>query len=146
MALEQLPQFHLAKRIAKIVAPQYRLLSTPYLQKEMYALDSKKKTIEVSEQSDISTAVSQILFSLGHVLLEGESQFDLLFGKGLSGYDASKAVEDLSSLGERADSIAFEWAKSAMMAYFNYSEKDASQALSSCLWSNQDWKEYFSAV
>jgi|GEM_PF-4009843 len=146
MSIEQLQDFHQIRRILRAVAPEFRTLATNNLPSGEYALDLKKKTIEIGEGTPIKEAVNLMLFSVGHVLLTSDDKYDLFHGKGIAQWTGSEQdlVENLSELGESADGIAAKWAIDTLQAYWQQTEEQAKAEIDPLRMNKREWQSYFS--
>jgi hypothetical protein len=145
LSIEQLPAFHMVRRILKAVAPDFRLLANPQLEPGVSALDVSQKTVEISEDTEIFQAVAALLFQIGHLVLLKDQKYDLLFGRGFSSWVGSEGalVDRLSDLGVDADIFASNWALMVLISYWPLSDKKAKQLLSPYAWHKKDWTQYF---
>ena len=148
MSLEQMPDFHQIRRIARVFAPEFRILSNPNLEARESVLDIRKKTIEVSEYSSLADMAGSLCFQLGHLILYRDPDFALFFGQGIKDWKgtADELIEVLSGLGVRADHFASRWATDILCAYFHEEGQKTAQNIQDHVWSKDQWKEYFSRV
>lgn len=141
-SLEHSPKFHLARRIAKIVAPEFRVFATEQLEKNTAVLDLDRKTIEVSERSWEFEAVGGILFQLGHIRQLGDRKLSEHFGK-FKTHDEKKLIKRLIRQGLAADKAAAEWAIEILIANWSIMPERAHAVIESYIWSTDDWQSYY---
>lgn len=145
MSIEQHQEFHVARRILRSLAPEYRLLATENLKSGDYLLDSRLKTIEIAEKTEIIEAIAKLLFLMGHVSLEKEPVFAPLFGKNISEYKGkeNELITALVELGLEADKIAASWAVNVFCSFWDISHSEAKTLIESCLMTEDEWRKYF---
>jgi hypothetical protein len=142
-SVEQCQEFQVARRVASLVAPGWRLLATPFLQSEEIAIDIRKKTIEIGEDTTKEYLLAGAMFAIGHVKLQNKSRFAEFFGNGLEHYsDDNKLISKLASQGVLADKQAIEWASTSLAAF--WPDLNCSGALYKYGLRRKEWIRYFS--
>jgi len=144
-SIEQSGTFHLARRIAKTVAPEFRIFATDQLKPGEIVLDLRRKTIEICETCDEMQAVAGVLFQLGHVRLMGRDGTDLEahFGKISPTADETFLVKDIIKQGIIADKLASEWATSVLSNTWNMDVSAAASLIDEYVWTEADWRSYY---
>lgn len=148
MSIEQRQDFHVVRRLLKVIAPEYRLLASSELSPGDSVIDVKRRTIEVGESTDIMQAVGSLLFQIGHLILRRtHPDFDIFFGHGLEQYKdrEDELIDKLSGLGVQADRFASFWAKEIFKAYWPIKEDRADEIIDDYCWNRDQWKEYWAA-
>jgi len=145
MSIEQHQDFHVARRVLRALAPEYRLLATPGIAAGHFAMDQTRKTLEVAEGTPVNEAVAKLLFLMGHIVLVDHATFAPLYGKGLERYKGKEdeLISALAELGEQADVTASRWAHRVFLMFWDISSENAEELLEQCKWSRQEWKKYF---
>ena len=133
MSIERSIQFHLVRRILKTVAPDYRILANPGLEPGFSALDLRKKTVEIGEESIPHDSVSSLLFQIGHAIYHNRY-----------GVDVSGSKEKLARLNSEIDQFASSWAIHVLFSYFHFKIDDARNTIGELVWDYDDWILYFS--
>jgi hypothetical protein len=144
-SVEQAQEFQFARRIAALVAPGWRLLATPVLKPDQLAIDLRKRTIELGEDSKKENLLAGAMFAVGYVRLHNRTRFAELFGRGLEKYSDNQSddlVAKLAKQGSLADRYASKWANSALVAFWPAMNCD--DALRLYASRRQDWVRYFS--
>lgn len=143
-SIEHSPKFHMIRRIAKVIAPDFRILARSDFERQESCLDLKEKTIEVSEKATPFEAVGIALFHLGHLRLKSQKRFSDHFGDFKSD-NAEEIVKRLSRQGAMADRYAAEWALSVFVGNFNVDQARAESIISAQIWSEEDYEDYFAS-
>jgi len=144
-SVEHSNNFHMARRIVKVIAPDFRVFATEDLEPGHAVLDLQKKTIEVPDfQNEIET-VALILFQAGHLRLKTTEapDFEEHFGN-ISDIGSKRLVSRLSRQGASADQFAAEWAIDVLKGVFSVSETEAKTLIEPQIWDEADWREYYS--
>jgi len=144
-SVEHSSNFHTARRIVKIVAPDFRVFATEDLSPGHSVLDLKKKTIEVPDfQNEIHT-VALILFQAGHLRLRNldHAGFKEHFGEILDIGDA-RLLARLARQGAGADRFAADWAIDVLKNAFSIEESEAEALIEPQVWDESKWREYYS--
>jgi hypothetical protein len=144
-SIEHSNNFHLARRIAKVIAPDYRVFATEDLSPGHSVLDLQKKTIEVAESKSELQTVSMILFQLGHIRLKGHSEFAEHFGNfgDFGNLNKKRLVAKLIKQGAKVDLLAADWAFEVLRGVFAVDSKLAKELIYSQVWDEEEWKDYF---
>jgi hypothetical protein len=147
MSIEQLGDFHLVRRVLKTVAPEYRLLASSDLEAGESVLDVDRKTVEVGEATPMLEAVAAMLFNIGHLRHRDTQKFSLLFGKGVSAWQHTedKLINALAHAGMVVDRLSAAWAEIVFCQYWNVEPTQARTMIQRYVWSQSDWKQYFSS-
>jgi len=143
-SLEHSPKFHMVRRIAKVIAPDFRILARSDFHRQQSCLDLHEKTIEVSETASEFEMVGYVLFHLGHLRLMGQKKFESHFGS-IQDQDEKALVAKLSKQGTDADHKAYQWAIDVFMGNFNVSPERAHAIISGQIWNESEWTEYYLA-
>jgi hypothetical protein len=144
-SVEHSNNFHMARRIVKVIAPDFRVFATEDLAPGCSVLDLEKKTIEVPDfQNEIET-VALILFQAGHLRLKVTQApgFEEHFGT-LNDIGNKRLVSRLSRQGATADQYAAEWAMDVLKGIFGVSETRAKALIEPQVWDEAEWREYYS--
>lgn len=147
MSIEQQQDFHVVRRILRVIAPDFRLLASADLDPGISVIDVQRHTIEVGETTEIMQAVGSMLFQIGHLMLRhNHPDFDIFFGRDLEQYEGreDELVDKLSGLGVDADRFAYRWATEIFKAYWPIQEKKADEIVGQYCWNRDQWKEYWS--
>lgn len=146
MSIEQHQDFHIARRVLRSIAPEYRLVATPIIAKGAFALDHVKKTLEVAEGTAVEEAVAKILFLMGHVVLQDNPIFLPLSGKNFHRYIGREPelISALAELGAQADFLAAQWSLQMFLAFWDIPTEKAQLLIESLRWSEEEWLQYFS--
>ena len=146
MSIEQTNDFHMVRRLARIIAPEYRLFATENLPNDHCVLDVQRKKIEVKESGDTYNTIANVLFALGHVRLQNDPAYHLLFGEGIKAWQLSEEalVDKLARQGSKADKSAAAWAASVFRSYWP-NKPDYQNVFDGLVWSFAEWKAYFSS-
>jgi hypothetical protein len=144
-SIEHTNSFHLARRIAKLVAPDFRVFATPDIKAKDVVLDIQRKTIEVGEGATPFDAAGAILFSAGHVLLYKDGRYPTHFGRvsEVSVSSDSALISILSRQGAAADRAAATWALGIFVSNWNVSIERATSILEAYAWDVKDWENYY---
>lgn len=134
--------FQYARRLARLVAPGYRVFSTDQLRRNECVLDVRRRTIEVGEGTRDFDAVGAVLFQLGHIRLSREKEFADHFGK-LTSTDEVDLLERLCKQGTKADKKASKWALEVMLGNFAVTQERAKSIIESYIWEQEMWREYY---
>lgn len=144
MSLEHDTQFHFVKRLVKIVAAEYRVFSTSELEYDQCVLDTKQKTIEIGEGTEITTAVAAILFQAGHLRLIKHNMFKDHFGDiDLKSKDEPELLKRLCIQGSTADQMALEWASTVLSSNWNIKLEKSKGILERFVWNEDEWNKYY---
>lgn len=145
--LEHSNRFHMAKRIIRLIAPDFHLFSTKEIPAGSSALDLRKKTIEVGETSDEILAVACVMFQLGHLRLRDRSKFKEHSGNFKEELEDRKTLLDkLSKQGADADKLAAQWATKALQRVWYVPEGKSEDILESMIWSKSEWLNYYQSA
>jgi hypothetical protein len=142
MPLEQSAKLHLARRVLRVVAPEFRLFVNSDLQPGQCVLDLQKRTVEVGENEDELEAVASVLFNTGHLILANNPDFAEHAGD-IGDVNENRLVTRLVSQGIKADQMAVAWAAPVLAKNWNLSELEANELLSSFSWSKNEWLHYY---
>ena len=144
-SVEHSSNFHTARRIVKIVAPDFRVFATEDLSPGQSVLDLKKKTIEVPDFQNENQTVALILFQSGHLRLKDVDYagFKEHFGEILDIGDA-RLLARLARQGAGADRFAADWAISVLKNAFSIEEPEAEALIEPQVWDESKWREYYS--
>lgn len=134
--------FQYARRLARLVAPGYRVFSTDQLKRNECVLDVRRRTIEVGEGTRDFDAVGAVLFLLGHIRLLSEKEFSDHFGK-FADKNEVTLLQRLTNQGTRADKKASKWALEVMLGNFAVTEERAKSIIESYIWDQEMWREYY---
>jgi hypothetical protein len=132
----------MVRRIAKVIAPEFRVLARSDFDRTQSCLDLKEKTIEVGESSTEFDMVGAVLFQLGHLRLLSNPEYKDHFGK-FSTERETVLLKKLSEQGSQADKIAADWAFEIFMANFNVEPERAKAIVYGHVWSEHQWNEYY---
>ena len=144
-SVEQSQDFQIARRVASLVAPGWRLLATSQLEPNALAIDFRKCSIELGENSEPDVLLASSMYALGHIRLKGSLRFRELFGFDFHTHsDDKKLIRKLATQGALADRHAVDWARRALAAFWPI--RDCSLALRVYAWQKQDWHQYFSTT
>jgi hypothetical protein len=143
-SIEQGQDFHLARRVAAVVAPRWRLLASQRLEVGGLVVDSDKKTVEVGEGTEGEALLAALSFGLGFARLASKGRHPEFFGFGLGKWAGKEAelsvrLKTQCSLAERE---AATWA--GRLAASLWPHREVGTALRSYAWSRADWRRYFS--
>lgn len=141
-SIEHSTKFHMARRISKTVAPEFRILARSDFSRQESCLDLEEKTIEVSESAPPFEAVGAILFHLGHLRLREDKRFANHFGS-FTTQSEKELIKKLVREGVMADHLAVEWALEVFLNNFGVSPERAKAILTSQMWSEVDWEAYY---
>lgn len=133
------------RRIAKAVAPGWRLLATDQIEPDTVVIDSAGQYIAVGEGSATMNVVVSILLHLGFVRVS--HRYDLLFGKNIRSWEKTEdsLVHSLTSQGVSAEKKAKEWAMETALSMFPFlNPYSVMEAMSWYSWDNEAWTKYFS--
>lgn len=144
-SIEQSNTFHMVRRVAKLIAPDYRVFATLQLQPQDCVLDLAQKTIEVGENTEPLQAAVAVLFQLGHIRLQESPDFAEHSGKFPEAINETRLISKLVKQGLKADKLAAQWATEILISTFNVPENNAKALTKSFCWSEEDWKTYYSA-
>lgn len=136
-SLEQNRKVHLARRLMRLFAPDFRIVALSDLPAKASALDLQKKTIEVSEECEVPEALAAILFAVGHLKARAQGLFTKHFGVGIA------SVDELICEGVQADLFASDWAYTQLVEVFRV--EDASKLLEVLVWDEATWRNYYGA-
>jgi hypothetical protein len=144
MSIEQTNDFHVCRRLARILAPEFRLFASAKVPEHSCVIDLKRKTIEVGESQDIFAAIPALLFQLGHLRLKDQAEYALFNGQGVMEWEGSTEalIEKISRQGVKADAEAMTWAASIFRSYWP-SRDDITETLRSYMQTRAQWREYF---
>ena len=142
-SIEHSPKFHMVRRIATVIAPDFRILARQELSNKDTVLDMNLKTIEVSEKATEFEMVGAVLFQLGHLRLRSNKKYAEHFGNLVLG-DCETLIVRLVGLGVKADGEAFIWAKNIFINNFNVDDLRAEAILRNHCWNKEEWLEYYS--
>lgn len=143
-SVEHTAHFHMARRIAREIAPGFRVLSTPQLSEGQVVLDLRHRTIEIPEGISPLEAVGAILFQVGHVRLRGRPDLQEHFGNA-DIKDEEVLVGLLSRQGAKADLLAANWAQGVFSSNWNIDSKAAAAIIAKYVWLEDEWREYYAA-
>ncbi len=141
-SIEQSAPFNMARRLVRLVAPDFRVFATEELQQGEVILDLRKKTIEVAEGTPDLEAVAHILFQAGHLRLRSRRDLAEHFGK-IQDTPETTLISALSQQGTKADRLAYRWAFRVLCGYWNVSPDHARRLISPYVWGNSEWEEYY---
>lgn len=142
-SVEHSNNFHMARRIAKVIAPDFRVFATEELPSGHAVLDLQKKTIEVPEsQNDIET-VALIVFQLGHLRLSQHEEFAEHFGN-IEDIGAKRLISRLAKQGAKADQMAASWAVEVLQGVFAVRQSEAESLIFAQVWDEGEWRDYLS--
>ena len=147
MSIEQQQDFHVVRRLLKVIAPDFRLLASEAVEPGDSVIDVKRRTIEVGENTEIFQAVGSLLFQMGHLMLRhNHPDFDIFFGQDLDKWIGREddLIEKLSGLGVEADRFASRWAKTVFIAYWPIDEMKVDEIIDQYTMNRDQWKEYWS--
>lgn len=135
----------MVRRILRVIAPEYRIMANSGLEAYQSALDLKKKTVEVGENTPIFDGVAILLFQIGHLILADRPEFGYFFGKNIAKwkYSEKTLVNKIIALGMMADQIAFEWASEVMAQYWPMALNETQQLVQRNIWTKDEWTQYF---
>jgi hypothetical protein len=144
-SIEQNSQFHLARRMAKVVAPQFRVFSTEQLKPGECVLDLKRRTIEIGEGTAENQAIGAVLFQIGHLRLRNDPELQVHAGnfEGFADQDYKKALQLAIQQGKLADEKAAKWAIERMVSNWNVEAPEAHAIVNSYVWSDSEWVNYY---
>jgi hypothetical protein len=144
-SLEHSKHFHLARRIARIVAPDFRVFTTEAIKEKEYVLDLKSKTIEIGEKTRDFEAVGAILFCVGQLRIKKSGQYPEHFGNLslISSQDEALIIGILSAQGEKVDRLASAWALEVFVSNWNVSVERAASIFESLTWNASEWDEFY---
>lgn len=145
MSIEYTNSFQLVKRIAKVVAPEFRVFATSQLQPEEFAVDLKRRTIEVGEGTGEQKAITSILFQLGHVILSTQPDFKEHSGQISPDINEARLINKLVREGHEADQFASNWASSVLVSTFGIDLVEARKMTDNLVWSEDEWRSYYSS-
>lgn len=147
MSVEQTNDFHIVRRIVRMIAPDYRLFASSRVPEHACVLDIRQKTIEVGESNDVFQAISALLFQLGHLRLRNEPRYALFFGDGIREWqDSPEAlVEKLARQGSKIDHAAVGWASSIFRSYWPDRPDITDTLMNLYVWNPEQWREYFNS-
>jgi hypothetical protein len=145
-SVEQSKEFHVARRIAAVLAPGWRLLATPQLEVEMVAVDLRLRTIEFGEGTGALDLIAGAMFSIGQIRQRDQSHKELFFGRGIRRWAGTdeELIDKLADQGAMVDRSALIWARRVLDAF--WPESDFRFALEKCARRYSDWHRYFSAT
>ena len=141
-SIEQTANFHLVRRIAKVIAPDFRIFATPQIDQDECILDLKRKTIEVGENTIELRAVAAILFQLGQLKIKKLDKFSEHFGK-IIDVPEHRLIRTLAKQGEEVDQLACKWAVTLLMAHWGLEESKALSIVSPYIWTESEWITYY---
>lgn len=147
MSIEQQQDFHVVRRLLRVIAPDFRLLASSELSPGDSVIDVRRRTIEVGETTEIMQAVGSLLFQIGHLMLRhNHPDFDIFFGRGLEKYRGreDELIDKLSGLGVSADRFAYRWATEIFKSYWPVQENKADEIINRYCWNREQWREYWS--
>lgn len=145
-SIEHSNNFHLARRIAKIIAPDFRVFATENLEPGQAVLDLKRKTVEVGESKDELISVAAILFQVGHLRLKDILEFAEHNGNISTIAGDKRLINKMSKQGVAADQLASEWASQILANVYAVDPYKAQDLVSSYSWSEDEWKTYYSRL
>jgi hypothetical protein len=146
MSIEQRQDFHVVRRLLKVIAPDFRLLASTALAPGDSVVDVRRRTIEVGESTEIMQAVGSLLFQIGHLILHNtHPDFGIFFGRGLDQYEGKEdeLVDKLSELGVEADRFASFWAKEIFKSYWPIKEEKVDEIIDDYCMDREQWKKYW---
>ena len=141
-SLELTGPFHTARRIAKMVAPDFRVFATSALSEGEVVLDLKSKTIEISEHTEQQKAIAAVLFQLGHIRLRSHSDLSEHFGNVLD-INEKRLINKLVRQGLQADGLAAKWASDILCLIFDTTPEQANALVDQFVWTEEEWKSYY---
>lgn len=144
-SLEQNQYFHLARRISRVFAPDYRIFATDRLEAGECVVDHQHKTIEVSEYSPFLDAAAGILFQTGHLRLRHRPEFAEHFGS-INDTSEKRLISKLIKQGLQADELAQDWARKVFVASFPVSKDTADKKIAEFVWSYAEWETYYKSA
>lgn len=136
-SLEQNRKVHLARRLMRLFAPDFRIVALSDLPEKASVLDLSRKTIEISEECSVTEALAAILFSVGHLKARSQGLYTRHFGL------KNASLDDLITEGVQADSFAARWAYTQLVEVFHVD--DASRLLQVLVWDEATWRNYYSS-
>ena len=142
-SVEHSNNFHMARRIVKIIAPDFRVFATEDLQEGHAVLDLTKKTIEVPDSRDEIKTVALILFQLGHLRLKGVEEFNEHLGN-INDIGEKRLISKLSKQAAKADKISAAWAVQVLKGVFDVAPNKAKILIEEQIWDEEEWRAYFS--
>ena len=142
-SIEMGSHFHKARRLAKIVAPDFRIFATENLDPGQCVLDLRAKTIEIGERTRELQAAAAILFQAGHLRLRTEEGFDEHFGK-ITIVSEKRLIKRLREQGQEADMRASDWAIEALSSNWNIDKVQAKSLIDPYVWDDTEWGSYYS--
>lgn len=147
MSIEQTNDFHVCRRLVRIIAPDYRLFATPRVPEYACVLDVSQKTLEVGETSDVFQAIKALLFQLGHLRLRNDPRYSLFFGDDIKHWTGTPEalIETLARQGVKVDHSAAKWASSVFRSYWPDQEDIEPELFDLYVFKLGHWREYFSA-
>lgn len=145
-SIEHSNNFHLARRIAKVIAPEFRVFATENLEPGQAVLDLKYKTVEVGESKNEISTVAAILFQVGHLRLKDVPELAEHAGNITNCSGDKRLINKLSKQGATADELAAEWAIEVLCGVYAVEAKSARDLISSYTWDEDEWKSYYSTL
>lgn len=142
-SVEHSNNFHMARRIVKAIAPDFRVFATEDLAPGHSVLDLTRKTIEVPDFQDEIQTVALILFQVGHIRLKNTSGLDEHFGN-LEDIGTKRLISRLAKQGASADRLAADWAIEVLVGVFNVTEARAKAIIEPQVWDEEEWRDHFS--
>lgn len=136
-SLEQNRKVHLARRLMRLFAPDFRIVALSELPPKASALDLARRTIEISEECTVSEALAAILFSVGHLKARALGLYARHFAVDTG------SVDELVNEGVQADSFAADWAYTQLVEVFRIEEAD--KLLELLVWDEATWRNYYEA-
>lgn len=145
MSIEQTNDFHVVRRIVRVLAPDYRLFASNRIPENACVLDVAQKTLEVGESQDVFQAIGALLFQLGQLRLKSNPRYRLFFGDGIREWPGTPEalVDKLAHLGVKVDRLASRWAAAAFRMYWPDREDIHDDIVQQYTWDFGQWREYF---
>lgn len=142
-SVEHSNNFHMARRIVKAIAPDFRVFATEELEPGHSVLDLVNKTIEVPDFQDEIHTVALILFQVGHVRLKNTAGLEEHFGN-IEDIGSKRLISRLVKQGANADRLAADWAVEVLTGVFNVTEARAKAIIEPQVWNEEEWRDHFS--
>jgi len=145
-SIEMGQDFHLARRLTKAIAPDFRVFATESLEEGQCVLDLTKKTIEVGEGTNSLQAAAAILLQAGHLRLRDRTELSEHFGHIDQSIGEKRILKRLAEQGALADKLASGWAIEALTSFWSMEPSKAEALLSAYVWNDTEWKSYIQSV
>jgi hypothetical protein len=135
MSLEQQSEFVIIRRILRAVCPEYVIYTKSGILPGTSVLDNERKTIVISDDTDVPVAIAAALFQIGKLRIRLK----------IPGGDqhSEEFLRDMARALHRHDKSAAAWAFTSYLAFWPSSDPESIQKiLKSYIVSSFDWFQF----